>query len=51
MGPVLTVALRRSSGIRLAEFRERLPRVKAIPQVFIDGEHIGGFEDLRLRLG
>ncbi len=34
----------------LQEFRERLPRQKAIPQIFIDGDHIGGFEDLRLRL-
>ena len=34
----------------LQEFRERLPREKAIPQIFIDGEHIGGYEDLRLRL-
>jgi len=34
----------------LSEFRDQLPRVKSIPQVFIDGEHIGGYEDLRLRL-
>ena len=34
----------------MAEFRERLPRHKSIPQVFVDGEHIGGFEDLQLRL-
>ena len=34
-----------------AEFRERLPRVRSIPQIFIDGEHIGGYEDLALRLG
>ena len=34
----------------LAEFRERLPRVKSIPQIFVDGEHIGGYEDLMLRL-
>ena len=34
----------------LAEFQERLPRVRSIPQVFADGEHIGGFEGLRLRL-
>ncbi|MHA1529692.1 MAG: glutaredoxin [Alphaproteobacteria bacterium] len=31
-------------------FRTRLPRVRAIPQIFIDGEHIGGLEDLRLHL-
>jgi len=34
----------------LQEFRERLPRQKSIPQIFVDGEHIGGYEDLRLRL-
>ncbi len=31
----------------LADFKRRLPRVKAVPQIFIDGEHIGGYEDLR----
>lgn len=31
-------------------FRTRLPRVKSIPQIFVDGEHIGGLEDLRVRL-
>ena len=35
----------------LAEFRARLPRERSIPQVFIDGEHVGDDEDLRLRLG
>ena len=34
----------------LAEFRSRLPRTKSIPQIFVDGEHIGGFEDLMLQL-
>lgn len=34
----------------LAEFHERLPRVKSVPQIFIDGIHIGGFEDLQLTL-
>ncbi len=29
------------------ELLRRLPRVKALPQIFIDGEHIGGYEDLR----
>ena len=33
-----------------AEFRERLPRVKSIPQIFIDGAHIGGYDDLKLTL-
>lgn len=32
----------------LAEFQQRLPRTKAVPQIFINGEHIGGYEDLRL---
>jgi len=31
-----------------AEYAERLPRSKSIPQIFIDGEHIGGLEDLQL---
>jgi len=30
----------------LVEFRRRLPRVLALPQIFIDGEHIGSYEDL-----
>ena len=30
------------------ELRRRLPRAKAIPQVFVDGRHIGGYEDLCL---
>lgn len=34
----------------MAAFRARLPRVRSIPQIFVDGEHIGGFEDLRLHL-
>jgi len=30
------------------ELLRRLPRARAIPQIFIDGAHIGGYEDLRL---
>ncbi len=30
------------------EFARRLPRARAIPQIFIDGEWIGGCEDLEL---
>ncbi|MHC4458637.1 MAG: glutaredoxin domain-containing protein [Planctomycetota bacterium] len=30
----------------LEEFRQRLPRSLALPQIFIGGEHIGGYEDL-----
>ncbi len=33
-----------------AAFMRRLPRAKAIPQIFVDGEHIGGCEDLELLL-
>lgn len=29
-------------------FSRRLPRARAIPQIFIDGEHIGGCEDLEI---
>ena len=28
------------------ELVRRLPRSKSIPQVFVGGEHIGGYEDL-----
>ena len=34
----------------LEEYRARLPRQKSLPQIFIDGEHIGNYEDLRLRI-
>ena len=34
----------------LEEFRARLPRSKALPQIFLDGEHISSLEDLQLRL-
>ncbi|MDT8343708.1 MAG: glutaredoxin domain-containing protein [Thermohalobaculum sp.] len=32
----------------LAEMRARLPRSRSIPQVFVDGTHVGGYDDLRL---
>lgn len=32
------------------EFRERLPRLKALPQLFADGKHLGGLEDLQILL-
>ena len=28
------------------DFRMRLPRVRSLPQIFVDGEHVGGYEDL-----
>lgn len=30
----------------LAEYSRRLPRARSIPQIFIDGDHIGDYEDL-----
>jgi glutaredoxin 3 len=33
-----------------ADYAARLPREKSIPQVFIDGVHIGGNEDLQQHL-
>lgn len=30
------------------ELLRRLPRSRSIPQIFINGEHIGGYEDLCL---
>lgn len=30
------------------ELMRRLPRTRSIPQIFVDGEHIGGFEDLQI---
>lgn len=33
-----------------AAFAERLPRVRSIPQLFVDGDHLGGLADLRRAL-
>jgi len=52
-------ALLRAKGLAFAEldisaekqrqvFQGRLPRVRAVPQIFIAGAHIGGYEDLLL---
>ena len=30
------------------ELLRRLPRVRSLPQIFVAGQHIGGYEDLRL---
>lgn len=30
------------------EFARRLPRARAIPQIFVNGEHIGGSDDLEI---
>lgn len=32
----------------MQEYRARLPRTSSLPQIFIDGTHIGSFEDLQL---
>jgi glutaredoxin 3 len=37
-----------SSPLNREEMMRRLPRARTIPQIFIDGEHIGGCEDLEL---
>ena len=34
----------------LREFKARLPRSRALPQLFADGEHLGSLEDLQLKL-
>ncbi len=34
----------------MAELQRRLPREASLPQVFLDGVHLGGYDDLRLRL-
>lgn len=39
-----------SDPAHFASFAERLPRHRSIPQIFIDGQHIGGYEDLRIHL-
>lgn len=31
----------------MAALRERLPRARSIPQVFVDGAHLGNDQDLR----
>lgn len=38
-----------ASPASMAAFRARLPRDRSIPQIFINGENIGGYEDLRQR--
>ena len=34
----------------MEEFRHRLPRSRALPQIFVDGKHIGSLEDLQIQL-
>ena len=35
-----------SQAEHMQEFSQRLPRVRALPQIFVNGEHIGSYEDL-----
>ena len=37
-----------SEEVHRQDFAARLPRARAIPQIFIGGTHIGGYDDLRL---
>lgn len=36
-----------ASAENLEDFKRRLPRERSLPQIFVNGEHIGGDEDLR----
>lgn len=38
-----------SSPASMAAFRARLPRDRSVPQIIINGENIGGYEDLQQR--
>ena len=29
-----------------AEMMRRMPTARAVPQIFLDGQHVGGFDDL-----
>jgi glutaredoxin 3 len=37
-------------GYTKEELLEAVPNARAVPQIFIDGEHIGGFNELRAKL-
>lgn len=37
-----------SEDVHRDELLRRLPRSRSIPQIFIDGEHVGGSEDLEI---
>ena len=30
---------------------EAVPTARTLPQIFLDGEHVGGFQELKQRLG
>ena len=33
----------------MKEMRQRFPHARTIPQIIIDGEHVGGYDDLRAK--
>jgi glutaredoxin 3 len=33
--------------VNMEEFQRRLPRAQSIPQIFVDGKHIGNDQDLK----
>lgn len=35
-----------AEAVHAEEFARRLPRVRSIPQIFVDGKHIGNDQDL-----
>ena len=37
--------------VNVAEFKARYPQVKTAPQIFEDTDYVGGFPELRARLG
>ena len=37
-------------GYTKEELLEAVPNARAVPQIFLDGEHIGGFTELRQKL-
>jgi glutaredoxin 3 len=37
-------------GYTKEELLEAVPNARAVPQIFLDGEHIGGFQELRTKL-
>jgi glutaredoxin 3 len=36
---------------RKAELFEKIPGVRSVPQIFVDGKHVGGFAELKAALG
>lgn len=37
--------------VNVAEFKSRYPQVKTAPQIFDGDDYVGGFQELRARLG